>query len=341
METKGKRKYAIMLLVIMMLQVILPTVSVVKENIFTNFSSAAVLAEYTIGTGVKAKVKASGNSYIIDVCGSSEYGKGEIGQSLMAAISGTPYENVKKLTFDENITYICGGFASGLPIETVEGKNSIKRIGKEAFNGCKNLTTVVGFDGIVTIGEKAFMDCTSLRNYNDGSLKGCRYLGERAFENTAITFLKKAEDGCEFGKHCFRYCDDLRVLDVRNVKYFTEGAKKGPITLNDIRGRIGLAEGSKTYLLIRYNGVVDRRDDWKRNILILNKTEYIDQSNGYRIEAPVLLVNNMEYIAKPLEGQLVDDGWYKMDPYDDFFDGCYRGDYRRNMDVLLCGVEGC
>ena len=64
METKGKRKYAVMLLVIMMLQVILPTVSVLKENIFTNFSSAAGY-EIDLGDGVKAKVREG--STIVDV----------------------------------------------------------------------------------------------------------------------------------------------------------------------------------------------------------------------------------------------------------------------------------
>ena len=62
--------------------------------------------------------------------------------------------------------------------------NSVRTIGKEAFNGCQALNSVTIGEGVTKIGEKAFYDCTSLNSVTIGD--GVTSIGYEAFSNTGI-----------------------------------------------------------------------------------------------------------------------------------------------------------
>lgn len=123
-------------------------------------------------------------------------------------------------------------FESGVQ-SVVIGKN-VRSIGKNAFNGCKNLTELTFLGGIEEFGDSAFHYCKSLEtiNFSDdlktiGKLafygcdklknvifeNGLETIGESAFENCKLLQSIEVPDSVKYiGAEAFAYCEKLRSV---------------------------------------------------------------------------------------------------------------------------------
>ena len=102
----------------------------------------------------------------------------EIGESAFAT-------NFPML-IDLNGETLIYGYLVLTPSITELDLSSLETLGANAFADFRNLTSVTLGDGLTEIGAYAFQNCHSLANIN---LNNVLVIGERAFENTALTVL--------------------------------------------------------------------------------------------------------------------------------------------------------
>lgn len=87
--------------------------------------------------------------------------------------------NVKKIIFDGNITYLGDYFFEYLKIGSIEIPQSVQKLGNGIFRGCINLQNVTFPKGLQEIGKEAFYGCSSLVEVNFP--EGLNKLGENSF----------------------------------------------------------------------------------------------------------------------------------------------------------------
>ena len=94
---------------------------------------------------------------------------------------------------------------------------NVTTIGKNAFYGCKNLTTVKGAKSIKSIGSSAFAGCSKLTSVTLGSK--LTTIGAKAFYNdktlTKITIPAKTK---KIGKSAFQGCKKLKSITIKSTK---------------------------------------------------------------------------------------------------------------------------
>ena len=84
-------------------------------------------------------------------------------------------------------------------------------IGKNAFNGCVNLSiTNLNYSGITSIGASAFEGCTSLMGANFPS--NLTSIGSRAFYNSGIQWLTITKSINSIGSEAFKNCTSLLAV---------------------------------------------------------------------------------------------------------------------------------
>ncbi len=84
-------------------------------------------------------------------------------------------------------------------------------IGKNAFNGCVNLSiTNLNYSGITSIGASAFEGCTSLMDANFPS--NLTSIGSRAFYNSGIQWLTITKSINSIGSEAFKNCTSLLAV---------------------------------------------------------------------------------------------------------------------------------
>lgn len=89
-------------------------------------------------------------------------------------------------------------------IETVTLPPSMESIPKEAFSGCKYLTSIPLHSGIKYVEDGAFKGCTSLTNIAPyGELVNLESVGAHAFENAGITCMDVFNNVKKFGDYAF------------------------------------------------------------------------------------------------------------------------------------------
>lgn len=80
-----------------------------------------------------------------------------------AVLLSNTYKNGRGcMTFDEDVTKICGLFNGEDRLVSVELPNSLTEIGRRSFNECTNLAEITIPDSVTSIREYAFYECTSL-----------------------------------------------------------------------------------------------------------------------------------------------------------------------------------
>ena len=134
----------------------------------------------------------------------------------------------------------------GAFLTTVQIPESIRKIGDEAFSGCKDLAWVEMPETLDAIGSFAFSDCVSLESieipegvteikigtFEDcASLarvilpKGLQTIGERAFYGcTALETLRFPETLDTIGREAFRYCREFSTAVVENLSVLGDEA---------------------------------------------------------------------------------------------------------------------
>ena len=152
----------------------------------------------------------------------------------------------------------CQKRASGELIipSTIDGK-SVTRIGREAFIGCRSLTSVIIPDSVSIIGWAAFVGCSSLKNITipdkvtsivDHAFAHCTSLtsiiipqgitriGQQTFNNcTSLTSINIHENVYTIGLHAFENCTSLKNVTIaKGVKSIRSYAFSGCTNLTSI-----------------------------------------------------------------------------------------------------------
>lgn len=121
---------------------------------------------------------------------------------------------------------------------------TVRTIGNNAFQDCKNLTSVnfLGAPYTITVGNNAFQNCPKLKTIN---LPEAKTIGNFAFDG--CTSLEKIElkSGTEsIGEYCFRNCSSLTLIKIPDsVTYIGNGVfggeRKGELTIECVQGSKG------------------------------------------------------------------------------------------------------
>lgn len=105
-------------------------------------------------------------------------------------------------------------FSSCRELSTVELIGDIKRIGKDAFHDCELLSEISIPEHVEFIGDGAFAGCKSLKidlELPESLTKVERY----AFDGSGITSLVWPSSLTEVGDDAFRFCDNLRSIEIK------------------------------------------------------------------------------------------------------------------------------
>ena len=94
--------------------------------------------------------------------------------------------------------------------------NNVASIGKNAFSGCKKLTTVSGGKGILVIGAGAFNGCSKLKTFSLGGK--VTSIGEKAFYKcTSLSKISIPARVKTIGKQAFYGCSKLKSLTIKTT----------------------------------------------------------------------------------------------------------------------------
>ena len=113
---------------------------------------------------------------------------------------------VKTVIIKEGITAIDDFCFQEYQMHKIEIPNTVTRIGKYAFSGCKNLESIVIPTSVTRIEEYAFWKCCSLANLTlsssitrieDSTFDGCSSLTSVKIPNSVTTIGMAAFEGCE------------------------------------------------------------------------------------------------------------------------------------------------
>ena len=108
-----------------------------------------------------------------------------------------------------------GEFENREDLVEIRLPDEVKRIGADAFYGCKRLRSISLPDGITKIGANAFLDCNSLSFFTEGV---CRYLGNE--KKPRLALVDAAYDGRENTELIIP--DGVRLLSDSVFYYFLE-----------------------------------------------------------------------------------------------------------------------
>ncbi len=120
-------------------------------------------------------------------------------------IPATVVYNEKEYTVT---TIYDGAFSSNTKIKSVTLANTVKYIGKNAFNGCSKLTKVSA-DGITIIGDRAFYSCRALSTFN---FENVRRIGNYAFQYNNFTSISFGSEIWIIGEYAFHDCKSLKKV---------------------------------------------------------------------------------------------------------------------------------
>ena len=95
--------------------------------------------------------------------------------------------------------------------------DTVKVIGDDAFNGCKNLKKVTGAKNVTKIGKNAFANCKKLTSVTLGSK--VTTIGEKAFYKcTALKKITIPKNVNAIGKSAFEGCKNLKTINIKTTK---------------------------------------------------------------------------------------------------------------------------
>lgn len=134
-------------------------------------------------------------------------------------------EDLKKVTIPENYQVIPDNMFQRSGLEEVTLPTNIKEIGQGAFAWCENLKTVVFPEECtnLTLMDNAFGDSgmegdLDFSNMTLSLTDGKGIVAKEVFRGTKITSIKFADDITEFGAYLFYGCENLRTIEVNNLK---------------------------------------------------------------------------------------------------------------------------
>ena len=265
METK--KKISLMLVVILIMQVMLPMLTVVFESELTLFSRAEEEQNtWDISATEEDHVTATFDEEtgVLTISGTGNMENWEYENKA-------PWyeirESIKEVIIEEGITSIGDyAFAICTSLTSVEIPEGVTSIGICAFGGCTSLTSIEIPDSVINIKNYAFCFCASLENIEIP--ENVNSIGASAFEGcTSLTNITIPENLTNIEYDVFEgaritninssiLCDTfLRVLDENNELYYDENIEK---TNCEIEGNtISLIDKNKNGYINITNGILN------------------------------------------------------------------------------------
>ena len=143
-------------------------------------------------------------------------GSGSIPENTFAMMSG-----IDTVIIKDGVTGIGDGAFAGSGITSVQIPGSVEYIGKNAFDGCVDLSSVTIDDGnLKTIGKQAFFQCYKLSEITIPA--SVESIGSKAFANSALEKIVFLGD-CKIGEDAFYECDQYHALTVVIPASWTQG----------------------------------------------------------------------------------------------------------------------
>ena len=127
------------------------------------------------------------------------------------AFAGSSIESIKipKKVFDIGVSAFENSVIKSIEFE--EG-SELTDIEKNAFKGCKNLTSIVLPASVTTIGDGAFADCSNLNSITFEENSRIATIGKECFTNTAITEFTIPKTLKKLGNMAFANLSTLETI---------------------------------------------------------------------------------------------------------------------------------
>ncbi|MDE7227339.1 MAG: leucine-rich repeat domain-containing protein [Treponemataceae bacterium] len=123
---------------------------------------------------------------------------------IPAEIEGLPVKEIGEYAFINN----------DKTLKSVTVPDSVEKIGKNAFMGCKSLNSIIIPDSIEKIDEFVFCNCISLKSVTLGN--SVKEIGYNAFSNTALESVTIPDSVEEIGIEAFGGCKSLKSVTLGN-----------------------------------------------------------------------------------------------------------------------------
>lgn len=177
---------------------------------------------------------------------------------------GAYFLNLKNVTIGEEVQTLPSDFVPYSIIKSINIPNSVKTIGKGAFQECKELERVTMGDSVVTIGDNAFELCSSLTSIKipnsvitigNSAFSNCKALGEVELGNSVTTIGSSAFASCSalssieipnsvttIGSSAFAYCSALSSIEIPGSLSYYSGEENRFFYCKNL-SRVKLNEG--------------------------------------------------------------------------------------------------
>lgn len=256
-----RKSISLMLIVILILQILLPMLTIISESDFTNKSLASNDNEITWDASINQdgsiSVVYNNETKTLTISGSGKM------KNYGGSSSDVPwwiyYNEVKSINISEGIKSICDyAFYEYKNITSVILPDSISYIGYKAFFGCSNLREIQLGSGLIEIYRSAFEGCRSLNNIqlpdkittiSGGAFKDCISLINILIPNS-VEIIGEGDaniSGTQFSYQfdVFRGCINLESIFVgeNNQNY---SSIDGVLFNKDKTKLISYPEGKKT-----------------------------------------------------------------------------------------------
>ena len=151
---------------------------------------------------------------------------------------------VEKVIFEDGWEELCGGLVNGTDIKEAVIPGTVKTIGSETFDGCKNLSKVTLPDGLETISSFAFSNCYSLKQMTFPS--SIKTVGQYAWTGTKLESVDFSGEWTAIPNYMFKFCSQLRSIDIPDTvqKIGDEAFFDCGLTSVDIPGTVQVIGGS-------------------------------------------------------------------------------------------------
>ena len=224
------RKISLMIVVIILLQIILPILTVIVESDFTIMAVAADVYETTVnGITWQYQLKDNNAVSVRPKDKSQMIGEITIPSTLdghdVISIGYSSFYNCGSLTnieIPESVTKIESGvFRNCTSLTRINIPTGVTSIGDHAFSGCSSLTNIEIPGSVTKIESGVFLNCASLKSINipEGitNIENYTFSGCSSLINIEIpTGVKR------IGEYTFYNCNNLTRIDVNgNNNYFS------------------------------------------------------------------------------------------------------------------------